>query len=327
MDSFSIRGAWTLGFRIIAARPLWHALILLGLGVAAPLALQYALAGGPLETVNLGRVGPDPYGNPWLVDRPVILAVLLIGYVLQVGSYFASWRLGFGGTLGGAMVYGLLAGLLAVVIVAAARFAGEYASRLVANPESWFLAALFFLLPLLFVAAFFFVTQAVMFAATVVLLLAFAMAYGAINGSIGLAATLVGGDGSIAVLLLVLGGLLFWLAGRLSCATSIMAERRSFNILAAARDSWRLTLDDQAAITRYLFMVGAAMALLVILAGIATGGGTSAIPRGGVGYTFDTATLIPRLLLAIPFAFLTVMVPAGIYRQLVGEETPTEIFD
>lgn len=327
MDSFSIVGAWTLGFRFVARHWLLHLLILLGLGIGVPLALHFALMGGPIETVNLGRVGPDPFGGPWLVDRPLVWAVLLAGYVLQVGSYFASWRLGFGAGLGRALLYGLFAALVAVAIVSAARFLGEYASRLVISPDAYFVAVLIFLAPLILVMSLLFVTQAVMVAGLVMVLLAFAMGYGAINGSIGFAATLVGGDGSIAVLLLILSGITFWVAARLSCATSLMAARGSLNVFAAIRDSWRMTLDDQAAITRYLFLIGAVLGALVIGLAIVLGEGMRAIPRSGVGYTFDIATLLPRLGLAIPFALLTVMVPAGIYRVLTDDQISAEVFD
>jgi hypothetical protein len=165
-----------------------------------------------------------------------------------------------------------------------------------------------------------FVSQTIMVAAMVLLLLAFLMIVGAATGSLEAAATLVGGDGAIAVLLLVLSGIMFWLAARLSCATPWLAAQGSFNLWAAARESWRMTLDEQAAITRYLLLVGVAMALVVIGLSLALGEGIHAIPRGGVGYTFDTATLLPRIGLAIPFALLSVIVPAGIYRQLKGEE-------
>jgi len=327
MDSFRIAGAWSLGFRFVAQHWYWHAMILLGLGIALPLGLHYALMGGPLETVNLGHPGPDPYGNSWLSDRPLVWAVLLGGYVLQIGSYFASWRLGFGGSPGGALLYGLIAGAAMLLVVAVARTLGEYASRLVATPDTWFLAVTFFLAPLIPVMTALFVAQAVMVAGVVLLMLSVAMIVGAATGALGTAATLVGGDGSIAVLLLVLSGVSFWLAARLSCVAPLLASGRSLNLVAAVRESWRMTLEDQAAITRYLFLVGAAMALAVIGAAVATGAWYSAIPRGGVGFTYDTATMLHRTGLAVPFAFLTVMIPAGIYRLLTVDEISAEVFD
>lgn len=327
MDSFSIIGAWTLGYRFVAKHWLLHLLILLGLGIGVPLALHFAVFGLPIETVNMGRIGPDPYGGPWLVDRPVVWAVLLAGYVLQVGSYFASWRLGFGARLGSALLYGLLAALVAIVLVAAARVIGEYGSRLVVSPDAFAVAVLVFLAPLILVMSLLFVTQALMVAGLVFVLLAFAMGYGAAIGRIGFAATLVGGDGGIAVLLLVLSGITFWLAARLSCVTSIMASRGSINVFAAIRDSWQMTLDDQMAITRYFFLVGAVLGAVVIGLAVVLGEGMRAIPRSGVGYTFDIATLIPRLGLAVPFALLTVMVPAGIYRVLTDDQVSAEVFE
>ena len=327
MNAFSIRGAWALGFGFFARHWLAMTLILLLLGFAIPLGLQFALLGGPIETVNLGRAGPDPYGNSWLSDRPMVIAVLLAGYVLQAASFFAAWRLGFGASPARALLYGLLAGLLAIGVAAAARAIGEYASLLVATPDTWLLAVMAFLLPLLVPLALLFVTQTVLVSAVVLLLLAFLMIVGAATGSLSAAATLVGGDGAIAVLLLVLSGVMFWLAARLSCATPLMAQRGNFNLWAAARASWQMTLDDQLAITRYLFLIGAALALVAIGVAVALGEGVRAIPRGGVGYTFDLATLIPRTALAIPFALLSVTVPAGIYRQLKGEDSPADIFE
>lgn len=320
MNAFSIAGAWSLGLRFFTRHWLAMTLLVVGLGLALPLALQYALAGGPIETVNLGRPGPDPYGNSWLSDRPVVIAVLLAGYVAQAVSYFAAWRLGFGASWGRALLYGLLAGLLAIAVAALARTIGQYASELIATPETWLLAVLAFLLPLVVPFALLFVAQTVMVSGVVLLVLAVLMIVGAATGSLSAAATLVGGDGAIAVVLLVLSGFMFWLAARLSCATPWMAARGSLNLWAAARESWRMTLDDQAAISRYLLLVGVVMALVVIGLAFAIGEGFRALPRGGVGYTFDLATLIPRVGLAIPFAILSVMIPAGIYRQLEGDE-------
>src|SRR5207253_5985057 len=222
MDAFSIRSAWTLGIGFFTRHWLAMVLILVGLGIAVPLALQYALIGGPIETVNLGRAAPDPYSGGWLVDRPVVIAVLLAGYVLQAGGYFAAWRLGFGTSLPRALLYGLLAGLLAVAVAAAVRAIGEYAGRLLLTPDTVLLSVIAFLLPLLVPFALLFVTQAVLVAGVVLLLLSFLMIVGAVTpNSLGAAATLVGGDGAIAVLLLVMSGVLFWLAGRLSCATPL----------------------------------------------------------------------------------------------------------
>jgi hypothetical protein len=327
MNAFSIVGAWSLGLSFFTRHWLAMTLLLLGLGLALPLALQYALVGGPIETVNLGRVGPDPYGNSWLVDRPVVIAVLLAGYVGQAASYFAAWRLGFGTPFVRALLYGLLAGLLAIAVAALARMIGQHASELIATPDTWLLAVLAFLLPLVIPFALLLVAQTVMVAAVVMLVLAFLMIVGAATGSLEAAATMVGGDGAIAVMLLVLSGFMFWLAGRLSCATPWMAAQGSFNLWAAAWESWRMTLDDQAAITRYLLLVGTVMALAVIGLAFALGEGVRAIPRGGVGYTFDTATLIPRVALAVPFAMLSVIIPAGIYRQLKGEDAPADVFE
>jgi hypothetical protein len=329
MNAFSIAGAWRLGLDFFTRHWLAMTLLLLGLGLALPLALQYAVAGGPIETVNLARVVPDPYGNSWLVDRPAIIALLLAGYIAQAMSYFAAWRLGFGAPIGRALLYGLLAGLLAIFIGGVARTIGQYGSELIISSDTVLLAVIVFLLPLLVPFAFFFMTQTIMVSGVVMLVLAFQMIAGAATGSLEDAATMVGGDGAIAVLLLVLSGFMFWLAGRLSCAAPWMAANGSLNVWAGFRESWRMTEDEQTAIARYLLLVGVVMALAVIGLAFVLGEGMRAIPRGGVGYTFDLATLLPRVGLAIPFAILSVMIPAGIYRQIKGEETQlsAEIFE
>ena len=329
MNDFSMMGAWSLGVRFIAQHWLAHGLILILLGVAAPWALEQFLLDAPVGGTGAASIGPIPGGSP-LLDQPQLLLVIAGGYALQTGSYFAALRLGFDrqGSLPGALAFGLAGGLVAVVVSALGWVLAEYAARPFMTADTYFLAVLVHLLPLILVLSLFFLGQAVMIAATLVLVLAFAMVYGVIMGFTGLAATMVGGDGGVAVLLMLLSVLLFWLAARMSCVTALMAERKSLNLFACIRDSWRLTWEEQWAVTRYLALVGALFALVVIGVSIAIGVGAAGMVGQQRLYGPEVDTTIPRLALSIPFAFLTVLLPAGIFRQLSpAEVTAAEIFD
>ena len=329
MNDFSMTGAWSLGVRFIARHWLAHSLILIVIGVAAPWALEHFLLGAPIGGTGAASIVPIP-GGSLLLDEPMLLLVIAGGYALQTGSYFAALRLGFDrkGSFPGALGFGLAGGLVAVVVSALGWLLAEYAARPFMTVDTYFIAVLVHLLPLILVLSLFFLSQAVMIAATLVLVLAFAMIYGVIVGFTGLAATMVGGDGGIAVLLLLLSFLLFWLAARMSCVTSLMADRKSLNLFACVRDSWRLTWEEQWAVTRYLALIGALSALVVIGVSIAIRIGAAGMLGQQRLYGPQIDTTIPRLILSVPFAFLTVLLPAGIYRQLSpAEVTSAEIFE
>jgi hypothetical protein len=316
--------AWSLGLRFIGPRLAGHFLILVGIGILAPFALQYAIAGDAGAMIGAAA----PVGREALAATLPLMAALAIGYVLQIGSYFASWRLGFGAgrPLAGAILYGLAAGLLAVAVIAVvATPAVSLAARLW-TPGAVLLGALVALIPLSLVAALFYTTMAALAAAFAALLLFAAMAFGAASGQVGMAATLVGGRGDLVVVLVVMCGVLMWLAARLSCTAALMAERRSFNLLAAARDSWRLTWEEQWAILRYLALIGFALALTMLGAAVAAGGGATAFLQETSAPALQTGAVVVRLLVAVPLAFLSVMVPAGIYRELTRAEISADIF-
>lgn len=327
MNSFGMASAWSLGVRFIAQRPAGHAVILIAMGVLGPFLLQYAVAGGPIDSVPPAMAGQTALSVRLLGGAPVLL-VLAASYVLQTGSYFACWRLGFGvgQSFAGAILYGLVAGLIAVAVVVAVVSLGLLGAVRFWSPGAVILGALILLLPLSLVCAWFYTTMAAMLAATFSLLLLAAMAFGTVMGDVGFAATMVGGRGDIVVLLLVLCGVLMWLTARLSCATSAMAERRSFNLIAALRESWRLTWEEQWAILRYLALIGFALALVVLGTGFAIGAGAANFFPQVAGPTQQAGAIVLRLAVGVPLAFLTVMVPAGIYRELTRADLSAEIF-
>ena len=323
MNSFSMASAWSFGLRFVGPRFGGHLLILVGIGILAPFALQFAMAGGAEAMIGAAA----PVGRDALASSLPLMVALVIGYALQIGSYFASWRLGFGGarTLAGAILYGLGAGLLAIAVIAIVAVPALWLAVRLWTPENVLLGALVALIPLSAVAALFYPLMAALAAALLALLLIVAMALGTATGQVGMAATLVGGRGDLVVVLVVMCGVLMWLSARLGCTAVLMAERRSFNLLAAARDSWRLTWEEQWPILRYLALVGFALALVILGAAVATG--------AGAGFLMETdapalriGALVVRLAVAVPLAFLSVMVPAGIYRELTRGDISADIF-
>lgn len=326
MNPFSISGAWSFGIRFIADRPGGHALILIGIGILAPFLVQYAILGGTLAPLNPATM-QSGMATGAAAGAPAVVAMAL-SYVLQTGSYFASWRLGFGAgrSLAGALLYGLAAGLLAVAVMAAVGVSAVWIGSRLVSPGAVILGALVVLVPIILVLALFYATLAALAAAAISLLLVVAMVLGTAIGQVGLAATMVGGRGDIVVLLLVMCGLLMWLAARLCCTTAAMADRGSFNLIAATRDSWRLTWEEQFGILRYLALVGFVLAVLLIGGAVAAGAGMASLVGEDSAPTLQTGAIVGRFLVGIPVAFLTVLVPAGIYRQLTHADLSAEVF-
>jgi len=255
---------------------------------------------------------------------------VLLGYVFQTGSYFASWRLGFHREASpvDAIGYGALAGFTAIATGVALVAVGAVAAVSIGWSGAWLMAAFLILIPLAIAVAAFYTLFAALVATGLALALVLAMIAGAITGEVGLAATMVGGSGMIVVVLLVMSVVMLWLAARFSCATSIMAERRSFNLIAAIRLSWRMTLEDQWAITRYLALIGAALALAIIALAAAGGVGVAAfVEAGGAapGRSQALGVLI-ALIVGAPMAILAALVPAGLYRELNQASTAAEVF-
>jgi hypothetical protein len=328
VEEFSIGGAWRDGYQFLARGFLVEVLILLLIGIAAPLGLQYALLGEPMSATS----SPMTAGSTMLqmADAATVLIVIALSHMLQVGSFFGALRFGYSGARSpvAALGFGLAAGLIALLIIAAGYAIAMFGAQAIASPETVELAVLVLVLPLLVVYALFFISQAILAAATIVSTLLFLFVYGLINGVPELAAMAFGGSGLLTVMMLVLSVVLFWLAARFSCVTALVAERRSLNIFAAIRDSWTLTADEQGAIFRYLALIGFSTGILAIATMLAIGAGLGGLVRAGGGLAADgTVGLILNLLFGIPLAILSVMLPAGIYRQLRGEETPSDIFE
>jgi hypothetical protein len=151
--------------------------------------------------------------------------------------------------------------------------------------------------------------------------------FGTVTGNVGLAATLIGGgSGAIVVLFLVLSAVLMWLATRLSCTTSLMADWKSYNLVAAIRESWRLTLEDQWVILRYLALVAFGLAVLFIGVSLVAGIGAAAYFQGEPVPGGQLTLIALGLVAGTPLAFLIVLLPAGIYRELTRSSLAAEVF-
>ena len=326
MDSFSMRGAWSFGYRFFAQRQLLHILVLVGIGIALPLLLQFAVLGQLVGAANPAMLGGQ---SAQLSSGTLPAIVLLVGYILQIASYFTSWRLGFGvgRPAGGAFLFGLLAALLTLGVFALVCGPAIWAGRAATSAEIPFIGLLITLIPTMIVAAVFYTLVTALVATIVSIMLVTAMLLGAVTGNVGMAATLMGGgSGAVVVLLLVLSVILIWLAARLSCTTSVMADWKTFNLLAAIRESWRLTLEDQWAILRYLALIAFALGVVIIGASVLAGFGAVAFLGEGAGARSQMAGIALGLALAIPLAFLAVLVPAGIYRELTRAALDADVF-
>lgn len=327
MDLFSGRGAWAYGLRFLSGRMLQHAIILIGLGILPAYILQYAVAGrlgGPPTSAIMSQSG---LGAMPAAGAMAVL-VMVVAYVLQTGSYFSSWRRGFNrdDTLGAILGYGLLAGLLAMAVGVALVAVAVVVAGQIGSSGAWLVATFVLLIPLAAAFAVFFTLYAALVATGLALALVLSMVIGAATGEVGLAATMVGGSGMIAVVLLVMSVVMLWLAARFSCVTPMMAERRSFNLIAAIRESWRLTWDEQWAIVRYLALISFVLAIVIFALAAAAGLGASALVEGNAMPEGQAAATIVGFAVSLPLAFLAVLVPAGIYRELNQASTTAAVF-
>ena len=308
MSEFSFVRAWTRGLGFFSGAAVKHAVLLVGVGILLPIAIQLLLTGQPsaLMSSAAARAG---------VSAPAVAFVAAFaGSLLQAASFFASARLGLrrDTAFRTALVFGLLAGLLVLLGFFALVILFGLAAGAVGSP---FLFLLCWIAVMGFVAIVW-TTFAALFAVGVCLLFLIVLGIGAAGGDLTFAATVVGGGGWVWTLLVAGSLLVLWLAARLSCTTMLMAERKSFNLVAAMRESWSLTWDDEWRIVRYLGLLGLAVALILVAAIVAAGVGLSAALSGASPPAGGVWGAVAIQLLAIPFAYLSVLVPAGIYREL-----------
>ncbi|MDQ8755472.1 hypothetical protein RCO27_04450 [Sphingosinicella sp. LHD-64] len=312
MNGFGWAEAWARGYRFVTVRPFENAVLLIGLALLLPLAVQYAVIGGMAE----------PQGTGALIG-------LAVNYVLQSCALFAVLRLGLDEreTFGGALGYGLVASLVAAGTVAVLVSVALMIGSLGGPPGAMPFVILAVLVPFAVALA----TYSTLIAATIgtglVLALATTMILGATTGNVGLAATLAGGgSGLMVVLLLLLSAALVWAAARLTCTAAHMADHRSLNVIAALRASWALTSEEQGRITLYLAIVSLGFVLVLAALLAAAGGSIFALQDVMTPTAAGASAMVLGFVAAIPLSYLTVLVPVGIYLRLAGERAPVEVF-
>ncbi len=276
MSKISISQAWSYTTSFFAGQAANHAIVLIGVGIFVPLVLQFVVGGGTLMADPMSFAMS---GN-FAAMGALMALVGLLNYVLQTGSYFASWRIGLTGgaePLGSALIYGVIAALPTLLL--------GFVAVLV-------LGLLAFLI---FGSAF------------APLMMGAQPSEGAVAST------------GILLLLLIPFFLLFllWLGVRFSCTGPVMADRRTFNILTGLGESWRITSASQWKILGYFLLISLALLILFMILGMIVG--VSMFASGGTPSSASMiGMIVGAVLLGIPAAYLQVGVPAGIYRALGG---------
>lgn len=283
MNRISISQAWSYATSFFAGQGANHAIVLIGIGIFVPLVLQFALGGGAAMTDPMAFAA----GGGFAAMGALAILLSLINYVLQTGSYFASWRIGLTNgaePLGSALGFGFIAALptlllaiavvLILVLIGFMLFGGALASMAMGGQPSPAAAA---------------------------------------------------GTGLLMLFLIPLF-LLFmvWLAARLCCTGPVMADQRTFNVLTGLSESWRMTAASQWKIFGYFILIGIALIVIFMILGMIVGVSMFAgggMPSGGS----IIGIIVGALLLSIPIAYLQVGVPAGIYRAL-GGRSQSDVF-
>ncbi|MEY4270903.1 MAG: hypothetical protein RLZZ58_2119 [Pseudomonadota bacterium] len=319
MNNISLGRAWSLATSFFSGLAGPHAIILIVVGILIPSVLGWAVVGGSMS----GMMNPAALASGEMMAGlgAGFLVVSLVTYVLQYGSYFASWRQGLAGgdeSVGGALTYGLIAGAVITGIFIATVLV--FALLVGVTQSPWvFVPALLIIIPLFAMLA-----PAFMGLLSIVMLLLAAFgsfAMSAVLGQMGMGDEVGMGGGAI-LLILILAFLFVWLGARLSCAAPLMAHRKSYNPIDAMKSSWAMTATSQWKIVGYLMLIGLVLLVLVFLASMILGAGMmGAMQSGDMGGGSIVSVLLFSLLISIPMAYLTVAIPGGIYKELGGDST------
>jgi len=319
MKQFSLSNAWSLGMGFFSGKAAGHAILLIGMGIIAPIVLQMAVTGGATGMMNPAMMGQNALAGMAGLGG-LVLIILLVSYLLQMGSYFASWRLGFGEdeAVVGATTYGLIAALVMIIAFGILIFLMVMLGMQIQGSPVAVIPVLILLIPLLLLFAAIYTLVMTVVVVAMFLMLLIVGAFGASMGSMNPAMAMTGGGAVGLIVSFVIVLLMFWLAVRFSCTTSAMADRGTVNLLAGLRESWRMTADNQWRIMGYLALIGIVLCVVFFVFAIVAGAGMMAGMRSGSMPEAGIGTVIFSLVVAIPFAYLTVLVPAGIYRELRG---------
>ena len=283
VNRISIGQAWSYATGFFSGQGIHHAIILIGVGIVVPLILQFALGGGALMADPMSFAT----GEGMMAMGGLAILLSLINYILQTGSYFASWRIGLAQgaePLGSALGYGLIAALPVLLL-------------------SFVVVIIFGLIAFLIFGS-----------ALMPMMMGEEPSQAAIAGT-----------GMLLLLVMPLF-LLFaiWIAARFSCTGPVMADRRTFNVLTGLGESWRMTAASQWKIVGYFVLLGIALFVIAMILIMIVG--ASMFAGGGIpSDTSIIGIIIAALLFTVPMAYLQVGVPAGIYRAL-GQSSQGEVF-
>ena len=325
MKQFSLGNAWSNGVASVSRDAMNHAIILIGIGIVLPMVIQFALLGSTMQTLNPAAFAQGAMTGAGLAAfAGTILVASLVSYILQIGSYFGSWRLGFGAgeTLGGAIVYGLVTAL--VIIVGFALF-GVLIVLLAQLGAVGAILIFVAMLPLLAVMAALYTAIIAAVGVGMLFFLLLALAFGSAFGAMD-PAFAMGGSAIGVLIVMALVALWFWTAVRFSCTGPIMADRKTFNLLQAMGESWRLTAGNQGRIASYLALVGLVLCVLFVIMAAVAGASMMGSMQGGAMPQPGIGTAILGLIISIPLAYLVVLVPAGIYRELGEPAAAAQVF-
>lgn len=159
MNKISIGQAWSYATSFFAGQGANHAIALIGVGIFLPLILQFALGGGAMMTDPMSFAS----GGGVAAMGGLMMLTSLVNYILQTGSYFASWRIGLSNgsePLGSALTFGVIAALpalllgivvvLVLVLIGFVMFGSALAPMMMAEQPSAAGGGLMLLLMLLF---------------------------------------------------------------------------------------------------------------------------------------------------------------------------------
>ena len=322
MNGFSSSEAWSKGIALVTGDAGRQALILIGMGLVLPTAIQFAIYGSMLGTMTPAAMGMGG-ADTLLAAGSLIFVVLAVTYLLQFGSYFASWRAGLAGereSLGGAVAYGMVAALVLILFVIVVVIV--IALLATASPTIGTLIALLLMLPLFAIV---YAGLAATMAVGMVVGMLLAAAFGAALPGTDLTAMAGAGAAMALVIVGLFAFALLWVTARLGCTLCAMADARSFNIFAGMAESWRRTSHSQWRILGYLALVGLAAAVLFIAVLAAVGASLGASFAAGATPEPSAGLVIGGIVGGIFMAYFIVIVPAGIYRA-VAVDTPEDVF-
>jgi len=317
MNRFSIGQAWSSATGFFSGHAANHAIALIGIGIVIPLVLQWVIVGNPMTNALNPAMMADPSMMAGMGMG--ILVVSLLSYVLQFGSYFASWRLGLGSN-GDDLVGGLRFGVIAALVLVGLLIGTLIVAGLLAYAISPWVALPFILLLLLC----FVIMYPALFGFLTIIFLLLAVFGSYALGSMGPMMG-SGGAGGLGILFLVaIALLMLWLAARLCCTAPSMADRAEYLPFEAMKRSWAMTSEGQWRIAGYFLLIGAVILVVAIILALIVGSAFQSMVMGGGVPGFGTVILM-TVLISIPMAYFTVAIPAGIYRAL-GQDDVSQVF-